>query len=150
MSKRDTTIDDLLSEQFGKHVLRCAIEDYYGSDTGYVGVDDDAEYDLSDAVNNIERVDTVEAAYVRDPSQTIDDETVGVSVDASLDATVTERTSRGSRHHPPEYESHTIECHAYAVWFPTDGLAPATRLEVEQIDANPLAPPDPEPRWRDV
>jgi len=144
---------ELPSTEFARHVLAVAVEDFYAADAGIENVDSDVEYDLYDGDVTVDSVTPVSVDGVRDSlvnGDAVADEATGIRVAASTQGHVTERTSRGSRHHPPEYESHDIEIAVNAYWFPTTAIAPATRLEVEQVSSNPLAPPDPEPKWRDI
>ena len=64
-----------------------------------------------------------------------------------MTGTVSERVSRGSRTHPPEYKNHDARVHVMAWWFPRpDQLAPLTAIDVQaDMPSAATAAPDPEP-----
>jgi hypothetical protein len=70
-----------------------------------------------------------------------------VLVQAEATGAATKRVSRGSRHHPPEYERTEVPVFA-DVSFHFDGLG-YTKIDI-RAEGDPYAPPDPEGQWRDV
>jgi len=119
---------ELPTEPLAQHVLQQAIEGWHSLDGGgHVSIDDGVDYELFDATDNVEHVDAHDG---------------GVHVHATITGTVSEKVARATRTNPPAYESHDIEIRVVAEWHPTNQLAPETYLLVEQVGANPLAPPD--------
>lgn len=122
----------LPAEQLGKHALRQAFET-----CGCGGfVDDEVEYSLRDAVDNIEYVESISN----------EDGMEGVLVYAEINGRVSERVSMGTRFQPPEYETHDIPIGIAVTWIPrSDSFEAEVECEIEQIGTNPLTPPNPEP-----
>jgi len=118
------------AEQLAKHALHEAYEGDY-EESLPESFDEDS-FDLFDAHNNIVYVDEIER-----------DGQWGLRIECELEGTASVRSSRGSRWHPPEYDTETVPVYVHALWIPTDSLAPETSLRVE-AERDPFAPPEPD------
>lgn len=123
---------ELPAEQLAKHAMCHAYEGPHEESSPPMGFDEDS-YDLYDAHNNIVYVDTI----------TDDEGRTGLCIEAELEGTVSERTSRGNRWHPPEYDTETVPVRVVATWVPRDRLDPDTTLRVE-YEGDPFGPPEPD------
>lgn len=145
----DETVS-LNAEQLAKHAMYQA---YESRDQFCYGIvpDEITDVSLYDAHKNITEVDeiTTESRHgLSFPDHLADDEVLnGLLVTAEMTGYVSERTSRGSRTHPPEYENHDANIYVTAWWFPRpDQLAPLTAIEVDaELPSAAKPAPDPEP-----
>lgn len=144
----DTTVS-LNAEQLAKHAMYQA----YESPDEYHSVhlpDEINDFSLYDAHKHITEVDEITTDSRHGPSfsDDISDGEVldGVEVRAEMTGSVSERTSRATRHHPAEYKNHDVDIYVTAWWFPRDQLAPLTAIEVDAEMPTAARPaPDPEP-----
>lgn len=125
---------DILAE----HVIARALE---GVDNHDAFVDEEITIDL-----NTLDVDAVDESVVYDDG----DEHFAVVVHGTTEDSVSRMTSRGTRHHPPEYESEAVTIDVEITWVPErHGGLGGVDLYAEQR-THPFARPDPEGEWRDV
>lgn len=137
------------AEQLAKHAMYQAYES--PDEYHLVSLPDEiSDVSLYDAHKHISEVDEVTTDTYHGPpfsNEVADDETLGgLEVRAKMTGYVSERVSRGSRTHPPEYENHDVDIYVTAWWFPRDQLAPLTGIEADAEMPSAAKPaPDPEP-----
>jgi hypothetical protein len=76
-----------------------------------------------------------------------DDDPPSILVMAEGAGAASKQVSRGSRHHPAEYETKEVPVFASVSFFLDDLGYAEVHIEAE---GDPYAPPDPEGQWRDV
>jgi hypothetical protein len=139
----------LNAEQLAKHAMYQA---YESPDEYHLGQipDEVSDVSLCDAHKHITEVDEITTESRHGPSfsdELAEDEVLdGLAVEAEMAATVSERTSRATRHHPAEYKNHDADVFVMAWWFPRDQLTPLTAIDVDVEMPSAATPaPDPEP-----